>query len=114
MRNGRNVARQALSLMLLVTIVLMAAAPVYAQDAEDSQEAQQVEGAGESTDWGGSIFDVIVLRPCQAVAVVIGAGLFVPAALISSPGGRPALSDAWDVFVAEPADTAFYRPLGDF
>jgi len=103
--------------MLLVTIVLMAAAPAYAQDAqdvEDSQEAQQVEGAGEPTDWGGSIFDVIVLRPCQAVAVVIGAWLFVPAALISSPGGRPALSDAWDVFVAEPADTAFYRPLGDF
>ena len=79
--------------------------------------------AAEGTDatWGASVqrianqsFDVLILRPTGMAALVVGFGLFVPAAIVTSPGGRTSISDAWDFFVVPPADYALMRPLGDF
>ncbi len=62
-------------------------------------------------------FDVVVLRPLAAVTVVVGTALFVPAALIALVGGKGSkerVSEATELFVTEPFEEAFRRPLGDF
>ena len=65
-------------------------------------------GIGEKT------FDAVVLRPIQTLGLVSGAGLFVPAAIITSPGGRPLIEEAWDYFVIVSYEEAWKRPLGRF
>ena len=77
-------------------------------------ESAQANSGAEPGRWAAAAFDVVVVRPVSAVATVVGAALFVPAALITSPGGRPAISETWDVFVVTPANEAFKRRLGDF
>jgi hypothetical protein len=59
-------------------------------------------------------FDVLILRPTGIVMVVTGAGLFVPAALLASPGGKGPMKEAYEHFVSVPFDNAFLRPLGEF
>ena len=59
-------------------------------------------------------FDVVILRPLATVAFVVGAALFGPAALMALPGGEERLREAQELFVFEPFQEAFRRPLGDF
>jgi hypothetical protein len=59
-------------------------------------------------------FDAVLLRPIGFVATVIGTGLFLPAALVSAPGGRDSVQEAWELFVLVPGKYVFERPLGDF
>lgn len=59
-------------------------------------------------------FDVVVLRPLELAAALVGAGLFPAVALVSAPGGRDAVEEAWEVFVLVPAKRVFRRPLGEF
>ncbi len=62
-------------------------------------------------------FDVALLRPLAVVTLVIGAVLFPPAALMAVVAGKGAnerVSEATELFVIEPFDEAFRRPLGDF
>ena len=59
-------------------------------------------------------FDVLILRPAGIAMVVTGAGLFVPAALLASPGGKGPMKEAYEHFVSVPFDNAFLRPLGEF
>lgn len=59
-------------------------------------------------------FDAVVLRPLGAARTVVGAGLFLPAALFSLPGGSNARAEAWQLFVALPAEDLVRRELGDF
>lgn len=75
--------------------------------------------AQAAAQWRGAralevTFDVLVLRPVAVAKSAVGAGLFVPAALLASPGGRDPILEAWDVFVAQPAESAYTRPLGEF
>jgi len=63
---------------------------------------------------GVGTLDVLVIRPAQAAATAVGFALFVPAALVTYPGGRSSIMEAWDVFVATPARATFQRPIGDF
>jgi len=105
MSSRRSVISRAVSASLLA-IALVTTTAAGAARAGDAEE--------KSAEWPDATYDAVVLRPLQTVAVVFGAALFVPAAIVSSPGGRPAVYDAWDIFVAEPADTAFKRPLGSF
>ena len=67
-----------------------------------------------AADAGSQIFDAIVLRPLGAIGVCAGFFLFVPAALLTSPGGMDSINEAWTLFVGDPADAAFVRPLGEF
>jgi hypothetical protein len=59
-------------------------------------------------------FDVLVLRPLGLIALAVGAGAFVPAAVISAPMGWGGIKPALERFVVEPAKHEFQRPLGDF
>jgi len=66
------------------------------------------------SDVMASIFDVALLRPLGFVTTLVGAGLFVPAALVTLPTGKDGLEHAWDVFITTPVQHTFKRPLGEF
>jgi hypothetical protein len=59
-------------------------------------------------------FDVLVVRPLAATALPIGVAFFVPAALLSAPGGKDSVGQALEFFVKAPARYVFTRPLGEF
>ena len=59
-------------------------------------------------------FDAVLLRPLGLVAAIVGAGFFVPAAVLTAPGGRDSIQEAWELFVLVPGKYVFERPLGDF
>src|SRR5262245_53557682 len=75
---------------------------------EDATFGASVQRAANAT------FDVLILRPTGLVMLVVGVGLFVPAAIVSSPGGTTPVRQAWDFFVVQPASFAFQRPVGEF
>ncbi len=57
---------------------------------------------------------MVILRPLGLVAAAVGAVLFVPAAILTAPGGRDSIEEAWDLFVLVPGKFVFERPLGEF
>jgi len=59
-------------------------------------------------------FDIVVLRPVGVANSAVGAVLFVPAALLTSPGGRDLIDEAWERFVRGPVEFTYQRPLGEF
>ena len=59
-------------------------------------------------------FDVALLRPIGLIATIVGFGFFVPAAVVTAPGGRDSIREAWELFVLVPGDYVFERPLGNF
>ena len=60
------------------------------------------------------VFDVVLLRPLGLLTMVIGAAIFVPAAVVTSPGGLDSIEEALALFVLDPAKSVLERPLGDF
>jgi len=60
------------------------------------------------------VFDVVLLRPLGLLTMVIGAALFVPAAVVTSPGGLDSIEEALELFVLDPAKDVLERPLGEF
>jgi hypothetical protein len=89
-------------------------------------------GAGPATaKWDGSTgqrvvttgMDVVIVRPLAAARVAVGAALMVPASILASPACianlfsgddcRPIFQAPYDILVAEPADYAFHRPMGE-
>ncbi len=65
-------------------------------------------------DIAAASFDVVILRPCGLAALAVGAGLFLPATLLTAPNGRRAVEQAWNHFVTSPAESVLQRGLGDF
>jgi len=59
-------------------------------------------------------FDVVILRPLGFVVLAVGSALFVPAAIVTAPGGKDNLEGALDFFVITPYKDVFERPLGEF
>jgi hypothetical protein len=59
-------------------------------------------------------FDAIVLRPLGLAALIASAGAFIPAALLSSPGGRDHFNTAREVFITNPWNALVGPKLGDF
>ena len=88
--------------ILALSLALMLAAPAVAR--AESDVAFYVSAT----------FDVVILRPLGFAASVIGAGLFIPAALLTAPNGRDGIEEAWRVFVVIPAEHVYMRPIGDF
>jgi hypothetical protein len=101
-RLGRRFGR---GLALLLTLAVLAlSSPALAE------EVPEAPGPGV----GDMVFDALVLRPTGLVVAMVGMALFVPAALLASPGGSRPISEARDYFVRTPTDFLTARPLGEF
>jgi hypothetical protein len=78
----------------------------------------QAQGSSDTVppppDYGAQVFDAVILRPLGFTAVVIGAAFFVPAAILTSPGGKDTIEEAMELLVIMPGEWVFTRPLGDF
>ena len=115
----RLLARRGPGILALAVLLacLLHPAAVWAADeasaasltrADDATFGATVRRAANAT------FDVLILRPTGLAVLVVGVGLFVPATILSSPGGKTHLREAWDRLVVQPANYAVTRPLGDF
>ena len=83
--------------------------------AADETPSTPVRSADDTTSGAASkTFDALILRPTSLVVLIIGVGLFVPATIVSAPGGKTPFLEAWDRFVVQPASYMVTRPLGDF
>jgi len=109
----------------MLAVVLLAPVSAYAESAYAESayaesayaESAYAESAWAESDWafyGSASFDAVVLRPLGFMASLVGAGLFVPAALISVADGRDSLREAWRIFVVEPGKLVYTRPLGQW
>ena len=64
--------------------------------------------------YASATFDVLILRPLGVAASVVGAGLFVPAAIVTAPNGLDSIQETWRLFVVTPAEHVYTRPIGDW
>ena len=92
--------------MAALIAALLLCAPAHAQSGGDVSPPPK--------DYGAKAFDVIVLRPLGLAGALIGVAFFVPAAILTAPGGRDSIQEAWEVFVQVPGEFVFRRPLGEF
>jgi hypothetical protein len=66
---------------------------------------------GQRVMAGTSIaFDLLIVRPLGLGELIFGFACFVPAALFAGPS----VAEPWDLFVVEPFEATFTRPLGEF
>ncbi len=93
-------------LAALVAVALFAAAaPASALDLGwEGSRAQEVTS---------TTLDLVIVRPLATMRVIVGAGLFLPAALMSLPMGREGYEGAYDVFIGQPREYAFDRKMGE-
>ena len=91
------------------SLILFTATPSMAFfDSESSWEgspAERVVAKG---------VDIVIVRPLSYLRLAVGAVFAIPAALLASPNGREGVSEAFDIFVVQPANYAFDRELGEF
>ncbi len=90
----------------LLAVCLLAPAPARAQADPDFQT--------QAADYAAVAFDLAILRPLGFAAAAIGFAFFIPAAVITAPGGRETIEEAWEQMVVVPGRAVFRRPLGDF
>ena len=115
--------------MTTASLCLSGAGAALAQEDMSQEEAQeQAETASESVwaqqDWlgmadrGASITaDLLLLRPLGALRSAVGAVSFLPTAAIIAPysaftGNWDEFEAVTDMFIWEPTDYTFQRPLG--
>ncbi len=100
-RRTKHVGPRAWVAALTLSAVLGWAAP-----------ARAVPGRAEHPVIAGAsmAFDLIIVRPLSLGVLVFGFVCFLPAALFSGPS----VADPWDMFVVEPFEATFIRPLGEF
>jgi hypothetical protein len=93
-----------------------AAAPVQtdAQPAAPGQPDDALVQETPAVSPGAAAFDVMVLRPLGFVVIPVGVALFVPAALTTAPNGLDSVQAALELFVTNPTNYVFKRPLGEF
>ena len=76
------------------------------------------QAAGEPTETPPGVvvmgLDLVLTRPLGLCAVLVGAVLFVPTAIVTAPMGRDGLEEAWELLVTVPTSSVFQRPLGEF
>lgn len=101
-RSGRRgfwarARRASLLLALSLGLSLAGAAPAQAVSFTEVRDAA---------------FDVVVLRPLNTAAVVLGSVFFVASVPFVAP--FVGVRSAWDVYVYAPYEYAFERELGDF
>ena len=94
-------------LVLLAVLMLQGSAI-----AREDSESEPTESRSARVAAVG--FDAVFLRPLAVVTLVVGAAMLPVAALLASPGGMEPIREATELFVTEPYEEAFKRPLGDF
>jgi hypothetical protein len=112
MNDGRRTTRGARCVagVMLAAVLVASAGPARADDAWSQ--------AGRN---GGVAFDLIVLRPLNALALALGAVFFCASApFVAWPTDgswsfpSAGLSTAYDVFIFAPYEYTVLRPLGEF
>ena len=88
--------------ILTLALALMFAAPASARAQSDA------------AFYASATFDVLVLRPLGFAASLVGAALFIPAALITAPNGLDSIEETWRMFVVTPSEHVYMRPIGDW
>lgn len=73
--------------------------------------AQESYQSGDSNE-NGMLADLVIVRPVALVGTVLGAAVFVVALPFTLP--TQTVGQAAKVFVANPFEYTFNRPLGDF
>ncbi len=101
-RRAKRVGRRACVAALALSLVLGWTAPAQAIP-PDGGDHPVIKGAGMA-------FDLIIVRPLSLGVLVFGFVCFVPAALFAGPS----IADPWEMFVLEPYEATFTRPLGEF
>jgi hypothetical protein len=106
----------AMAALLAGLLLLASGAPAQTAPPEAQLDAQLQQEPIEPTGLNPAVaaFDVIVVRPLAATALPIGCAFFLPAALITAPGGLDSVKEAAEFFVIGPARYVFTRPLGEF
>ena len=74
--------------------------------------SRPAEAEDEPPHGAAKAFDAMVLRPLGSIATAAGFAFFVCSTPLAGVSGK--LEIAWDIFVMNPADYTFRRPLGDF
>ena len=82
-------------------------------EASVENEAESL-ATSDAPNFGSKLFDCMVLRPLGFATVLIGGAFFLPAALLTSPGGMDSVEYAYEIFVTSPVEDTFKRPLGEF
>ncbi len=88
------------SLLLCACLATVAASPASAQLTP------------EEARWVNITWDILVLRPIGFVQTVVGAALFVPVWILSSPAGTS--GEIADILIWEPYRLTFERELGRY
>ena len=84
-------------------------------EVEASVEKEAEYDAGHQAQMNrAKLFDFTVLRPLGFAATLVGGAFFLPAALLTSPGGMESIEDAYEIFVTSQVEYTFKRPLGEF
>jgi hypothetical protein len=105
--------------LVMIALLVCPLAAVANENADDqgTAEASVADTAAEAPTGPNPAvmaFDAIILRPLGFVVLVVGVGAFVPAAIITAPGGLEPIEHALEIFVVEPGKDVFVRPLGRF
>ena len=87
--------------------------PALADEATDTESAEPSNQATVNSVFDTG-FDLVILRPLGLVGLAGGAGLFVPAVILTAPGGSEGVTDSVDIFLRTPWRDLVDRPLGDF
>ena len=104
--------RSAIALIGLLSLITVSM-PALADEGTDTESVEQSSQARVDSAFEIGL-DLVVLRPLGLVALAGGVGLFVPAVILTAPGGSEGVTDSVDIFVVTPWRDLFDRPLGDF
>lgn len=105
---GRGLRRRLLGAVLALSLVL---APPLAASAQSLDEDPWWKGPLRGFD---IFLDVVLIRPLSVIGLVGGAALFLPAAVMTSPGGKETIGEAWELFVLVPGANVWEKPLGEY
>ena len=84
--------------------------PVVEAEVEEEVESEVAKKREHELD---QLFDLVILRPFNLGATIVGGVFFVPAALLASPSGAEGIQAAWEHFVAPSLERTFKTPLGE-
>ena len=94
-------------------VLALGLAPILSANAEEAPAADSDRISPPYTNEFMQAFDILVLRPLDAVAVVAGAGLMIPASVFGLMGGMEVVEDSWDILVLTNWESLVDRPLGE-
>jgi hypothetical protein len=80
--------------------------------AEEGAADEEGEPLHPADQYGGMVFDAMVLRPLGFGGVLVGFAAYLVSVPIAAPGGN--LAASWELFFQGPFDYTFVRPLGEF